>query len=453
MGTVVEALDLVTDRLRAVKLMRAEIASDDALQQRFRLEATVAGRVESEHVVEVLDAGIDVETGSPYLVTELLRGEDLAAYVRRVGPLPAVDAVHYLTQIALGLDRTHADNIIHRDLKLENLFLTRRDDGSPRIVILDFGIAKVIASTGAQPTRSLGTPLYMAPEQLAGDGAIDTRADLYALGQVTFTMLTGLAYFTPEYEHSDNVFALAARMARGPQEPATVRAGNAGISLPGAFDAWFEKAIAAAVDRRFQSAGEQIDALGVALSISASAVRTIEAEPVAKPASLVATGIATPPLRVVDTSATGVVVSSAAERPRGRSTFLVAFGAALIVALGWLVHRGATASAPVVGETKAATRPFDANGPLLAASANIERSTTVASVDPLKGPPRPEASATPTSSTPTATSAERAGSRPPATAFQRRGAPARPPTAAPSPSAAPTPAPTPAPTYDPLRDF
>src|SRR5262249_53533623 len=160
-------------------------ASDADLSHRFRQEATVAGQVESEHVIEVFDADVDPSSGAPFLVMELLRGEDLGALVHRNGPLGKELVVNYLGQIALGLDKTHAQGIVHRDLKPENLFLTHRDDASPRLKILDFGIAKVFATTGTlHTTRSIGTPLYMSPEQLTGEATIDARADLYSLAHV-----------------------------------------------------------------------------------------------------------------------------------------------------------------------------------------------------------------------------------------------------------------------------
>src|SRR6185369_2187750 len=93
------------------------------------------------------------------------------------------------------LDKTHAAGIVHRDLKPGNLFVTSRDDGSPCVKIVDFGVAKVVAQNQAQKTKALGTPLYMAPEQIRGDAAISGRADLYSLGHVAYTLLTGEAYW------------------------------------------------------------------------------------------------------------------------------------------------------------------------------------------------------------------------------------------------------------------
>src|SRR4029077_21112745 len=134
----------------------------------FHLEGRVTGDIESDHLVRISDAGVDDATGMPFLVMDLLRGEDLGATLKQRGPIPPAEAVTFLSQVALALDKTHAAGIVHRDLKPENLFVTRRDDGPPCVKILDFGIAKVIAQSQAtqHTTEAIGTPLYMAPEQI-----------------------------------------------------------------------------------------------------------------------------------------------------------------------------------------------------------------------------------------------------------------------------------------------
>ncbi len=268
MGAVYEVVDSTTNRLRALKVMHEDFEPDADMLERFRQEATVAGRVESEHVVEVFDTGRDTELGCTYLVMELLRGEDLGTRLRRKGKLEPEEVVDYLTQIALGLEKTHAEGIVHRDLKPENLFLTRRDDGSVRMKILDFGIAKVIAGEGtARTTRAFGTPTYMAPEQLSGDALIDARADLYALAHVAFTLLVGEPYFKAELDQSNNVFAFAQRVVEGPLESASTRAERFDVALPAGFDGWFERASHRDPDERFSSAARQIHALAGALGL------------------------------------------------------------------------------------------------------------------------------------------------------------------------------------------
>ena len=290
MGAVYEVIDQQTNRRRALKLMLPAVARDPDLGPRFAQEATVAGRVESDHVVEVFDAGTDGATGSPFLVMELLRGADLASEIARQGALDAEHTVGWLAQLANGLDKVHAEGIVHRDLKPENVFVARRDDGSARLKILDFGIAKVVTGTGTlRTTRALGTPLFMAPEQLKGDGAIDARADLYSLAHVAYMLLTGVAYWQPEYDASLSVYRFVMKVVDGAPESAVVRAARHGVSLPEAFGAWFAKASATDPEQRFASASAQIVALGEALEHAPAtaalraSVPTLAASPGASP--------------------------------------------------------------------------------------------------------------------------------------------------------------------------
>jgi serine/threonine-protein kinase len=268
MGAVYEANDRETARRRALKTMLRSLAGDADMRARFRLEATVAARIESEHIVEVFDAGVDETTGQPFLVMELLRGESLAAIIKRRGRLGPEEAVHLLYQASLALDRTHAAGIVHRDLKPANLFVTFRDDGQPRLKLLDFGIAKVVAeTTDARTTRSLGTPLYMAPEQIRGDGHIDGRADVYSLAHLAFTMLTGSPYWEAEAQRVGGGYGLLLKVMEGGAEPASARAAQLGVSLPAAIDAWFVRATALLPSDRFETASEVVDEFADALGI------------------------------------------------------------------------------------------------------------------------------------------------------------------------------------------
>ena len=266
MGAVYEVVDRSTRRRRVLKAMLPALLTDPDMRQRFRLEATVTADIESEHIVEVFDAGFDEAQGMPFLVMEFLRGENLAELLRQRGVLEPAFAIALLRQAALALERTHAAGIVHRDLKPENLFLTRRDDGSPRLKILDFGIAKVVAqSANLTTTRSFGTPLYMSPEQIRGDGDIDARADLYAMGQIAFTLLAGRAYWSVEAENPSGLYSLLLRVVEGAPEPASDRAKRLGSTLPAAFDAWFSRATARLPVDRFESASELVDALQLVL--------------------------------------------------------------------------------------------------------------------------------------------------------------------------------------------
>ncbi|MEZ4314322.1 MAG: protein kinase [Polyangiaceae bacterium] len=273
MGEVYEARDLTTRKPRALKVMRLDLLTDPGLRGRFEQEARITGDIDSEHIVEITDAGTDAETGYPFIAMELLKGDDLGTLVRKGGGLPPGEVVALLAQAAEALDKTHEAGIVHRDLKPENLFLTRRSDGSPRLKVLDFGIAKMVATSyaSAKTTCVIGTPLYMAPEQFRGDGMVDARADVYALGQIAFSLLVGLPYWTPE---SASPNALMRAVERDHREPATARAMTLrGVPVPPAFDAWFLKATAPLPETRFDTASGLVDELAAVFGLRESQPR------------------------------------------------------------------------------------------------------------------------------------------------------------------------------------
>jgi eukaryotic-like serine/threonine-protein kinase len=273
MGAVYEVIHLETRRRRALKVMLPSMVASPEMRARFKLEATVAADIESEHIVETFDAGVDPETGAPFLVMELLRGQDLQRVLKRRRRLPPEETVLLLSQAALALDKTHAAGIVHRDLKPENLFLTQRDNGWPRLKLLDFGIAKVVAQVTQEQmaTRSMGTPVYMSPEQIRGDGKLGPPADLYALGQIAYTLLVGEAYWAEESAALASVYPLLLRVTRGMLEPASARAWRRSeVALPAAFDGWFARATNLEEGERFGQASPMIAALGVALGVAGS---------------------------------------------------------------------------------------------------------------------------------------------------------------------------------------
>lgn len=268
MGAIYECIDRNTERHRALKAMLPEIVADAGLRARFKLEATITADVDSEHIVDVFDAGVDEQTGIPFLVMELLKGEDLGALLRRSKRLAPAEVVLLLHQASRALDQTHAVFIVHRDLKPENLFLTHRSDGSPHLKLLDFGIAKIIAQSGAAKTTAVvGTPLYMSPEQASGAGTIGPAADIYALGHITFTLLAGEAFWEQDARRSPSLVAFMLKVVEGSAESARERACALGAELPSGFDAWFAKATAPSPQNRFVTASELVLALADVLGV------------------------------------------------------------------------------------------------------------------------------------------------------------------------------------------
>ena len=263
MGAVYEVVDDVTQGRRALKVMLPNTVDDETLLARFTLESKVIGDIESDHLIRVQDAGIDEASGIPFLVMDLLRGEDLAALLAQRGHLPPEEVVVYLSQAALALDKTHSASIVHRDLKPANLFVTRRDDGSPCVKILDFGIAKVASTADNHATtQALGTPIFMAPEQVRGTRGIGPRTDIYALGHIAYTLLTGEPYWTEEQQAAEGIFTLLSQVVAGPVEPPSARAlRRRGVMLPAAFDAWFARAAASRPEDRFERATTATQAL------------------------------------------------------------------------------------------------------------------------------------------------------------------------------------------------
>ncbi|WP_437987356.1 protein kinase domain-containing protein [Sorangium sp. So ce117] len=284
MGAVYEVLHIETERRRALKVMHSHLAGNPDFQARFKLEARVAARIESDHIVEVFDAGIDAETGKPFLVMELLRGTLLDERLRHAGRLPPEEAVTFLRQTAIALDKTHAAGVVHRDLKPANLFLAETDDGAPRIKVLDFGIAKLVVETAADSaaTAVLGTPLYMAPEQFSGE-SVSRAADIFALGMIAYTLLVGKAYWLNDRRKYDSALAFATLAVNGPQEPASARADAEGVKLPPGFDAWFAKVTARAPEARFATASAAVEALAEVFDLPVAPVRSSRLLPAETP--------------------------------------------------------------------------------------------------------------------------------------------------------------------------
>jgi serine/threonine-protein kinase len=195
MGVVVAATDLALDRKVAIKMMKPESSVQRQKEGRFLREARVVAKLRSEHVAKVHDFGTFRE--APFIVMEYLEGRDLAAVLGERGPLPVEEAVTFTLQACEAIAEAHAAGIVHRDIKPANLFVTKGTDGSPKIKVVDFGIAKHDASGLAltSPEEILGSPLYMSPESMRGIKDVDVRTDVWALACCLFEMMAGVSPF------------------------------------------------------------------------------------------------------------------------------------------------------------------------------------------------------------------------------------------------------------------
>jgi serine/threonine protein kinase/class 3 adenylate cyclase len=245
MGSIWVAWDPQLQRRVVLKRLAPGSIASVALE-RCQHEAMAAARLSHPNVVHVYDFGID--NGAPYIVMELLDGEDLDSKLRRMGPLPLPAAVDIVQQMARALSAAHAAGLVHRDLKPANIFLVHGDAGE-MVKVLDFGIAAMRGDGAAQEqpsARLLGTPAYMSPEQARGRTA-DHRSDLWSAAVVAYVILTGETPF-----RSRSSTDLIAAICSDPIPPPSSKNPSLGRHV----DAFFERAFTKDPHRRFQSATE-----------------------------------------------------------------------------------------------------------------------------------------------------------------------------------------------------
>ena len=245
MGVVYKARDPQIDRLIAVKtvsLWGQEPGEEKEFRMRFMHEAQAAGRLHHPGIVAIFDVGENPENHDPYIVMEYVAGEPLNRILAREKKLPLATALQLAEEIADALDYAHAQGVIHRDIKPANILVTA--DGHAKIA--DFGIAKLNLAHFTLPGRVLGTPAYMAPEQLSGEG-VDGRSDLFSLGVILYAMVTGHSPF-----QGDSATTVCFKVAN--REP--VAASALDLDLPRELDDVISRAMAKDPEQRYQRGAE-----------------------------------------------------------------------------------------------------------------------------------------------------------------------------------------------------
>jgi eukaryotic-like serine/threonine-protein kinase len=255
MSTVYLANDATLDRAVAVKVMHREMSEQPDQLERFRQEARAVAKLSHPNVVAVIDAGED--GGHPYIVFEYVEGETLKQRIARLGALDTQEALAYAIEIARGLTVAHARNMVHRDIKPQNVLI----DAEGRAKLTDFGISRQLEQDGMTATgRVLGTTDYVAPEQAMGHGA-DPRSDVYSLGVVLYEMLIGQVPF-----HADSQVGVAMKHVN--EELPDVQQRRPEVSAAAALVV--ERATAKDPAERYQEVGEMIDDLSTALEVEAA---------------------------------------------------------------------------------------------------------------------------------------------------------------------------------------
>lgn len=463
MGVVLRARHVALGEEVAVKLLSRELVGREEYVSRFYREARAAARIKSEHVARVIDVG-STEEGVPFLVMELLEGEDLEVYLtKRGGALAPGEAARLVLEACDAIAEAHELGIVHRDIKPANLFLARRGRGPAKVKVLDFGISKMAGDAGSATRTSaiMGSPAYMSPEQLRSTRDVDGRTDVWSLGAVLFELCAGRIPFEGE-----SVADITAGILRGERPRLAEHLPDAPPGFADLVDACLEREL----ELRVPSVAEFARRLEPYAATEPSAPRSVvqsatpslrtDDERITSSTAIASTVHSASPLSLpgAGTHAT-VEVDSRPERRAVRSSGMkVALGVGAIGLLALVAgHRvlGGGATRGVTGDTSASAAsaegqpsPSDRRSAPERADARATEAPPVASVDTRPGPEVvPAASGTASALAQAAAST----SSPPAVASAPR-APVSSRTGAPTARAAPSAAPDTSPASE-LPDY
>jgi serine/threonine-protein kinase len=410
MGVVVAAHHVALDQRVALKFMRQEQMKNPDVVWRFGREAQAAVKLSNPHVARVMDVGM-TPRGVPYIVMEYLEGEDVGHLLRREGPMSPEAAADIVIHSCHGLAEAHASGIVHRDIKPENLFLAVGKDGAKTLKLLDFGISKASSNGGlpsadADPSVTeamLGTPLYMAPEQVAGTGS-DERIDVWALGAVLFELVTGQTAYTAK-----TVGELAERIMTEP--PRDLRSFRPDV--PDDFVAIVLRCLARDREARFQNVAELAVALlpfapnarhSAQKARAMLAATGVAADSLPRVPSLSPPSFATSARRTSTSSVTSTHVPEPARRKPG--VLMLSVGAIIAIAIGVGLARrdrdetardaqtpppppATTTTVPASAAASEAPAPPSAEAPPTASAAPSASTPRTARPRPAPGTPRP----------------------------------------------------------------
>ncbi len=354
MGIIYSCTDLFLDRPVAVKVIHPDIAQQEAIRTRFFLEARTLACLNNPHVTRVFECGY-TSSGEPYMVMELLDGIDLFELLHDEGVLDPERVARLVLQVCRGLREAHALGVVHRDLKPENLFLSRSRRGREKVKIIDFGISKQPplrrARSLTNPSMSIGSPHYMAPEQIRTPSEVDGRADLWSLGVVMYELLTGQPPF--DGETWEDVYSSVLRAT-----PASL----AGVAPP-ALEAIVSRCLARDRAERFASADDLARALRAYLDEQHAGVsQSSRPSPLPAPVALsvaAEAGTRRPSSRIIRglTYAAGVATLAAASAALWRPALLASVSAFAGQALAAVAPSPGASPAPAATATAVAVPP------------------------------------------------------------------------------------------------